>query len=60
MVVYYHYSTYDNKPKISDCYNVIFLEEPQNINRLDICESRWIHKLKVEININQTILPLYR
>ena len=29
----YHYSTHANKPKISDCYNVIFLEEPQNINR---------------------------
>ena len=56
----YHYSTHANKPKISDCYNVIFLEEPQNINRLDICESRWIHKLKAEININQTILPIYR
>ena len=56
----YHYLTHANKPKISDCYNVIFLEEPQNTNRLDIYESRCIHKLKAEININQTILPIYR
>ena len=56
----YHYSTHVNKPKISDCFYVIFLEEPQNTNTLNVCESRWIRKLKAKINMNQTILPIYR
>ena len=53
----YHYSTHENKPKISDCFNVIFLEEPQNTNRLDICESRWIHKLRQKLILNRLFYP---
>ena len=36
----YHYSTHAIKPKISDCFNAIFLGAPLNTNWLDVCESR--------------------
>jgi len=42
---------------ITDCYNVIFLQEPTNTCNLDFLESKWISKLKATININKTIIP---
>ena len=42
---------------ITDCYNVIFLQEPTNTYNLDFLESKWISKLKATININKTIIP---
>ena len=46
-------------PDISDCFEVTFLQEPRNQQKLDVLESMWINKLAEEININKTILPKY-
>ena len=46
-------------PDISDCFEVTFLQEPTNQQKLDVLESMWINKLVAEININKTILPKY-
>ena len=46
-------------PDISDCFEVTFLQEPRNQQKLDVLESMWINKLVAEININKTILPKY-
>ena len=46
-------------PYISDCFEVTFLQEPRNQQKLDVLESMWINKLVAEININKTILPKY-
>ena len=46
-------------PDISDCFEVTFLQEPRNQQKLDVLESLWINKLVAEININKTILPKY-
>ena len=45
--------------KLSDAYQLIFLEEP-DYNKLDIQESYWIDKLNAKINIAKTILPRYK
>ena len=46
-------------PDISECYHVIFLQEPGYYHNLDISESKWITKLKATININRTLLPKF-
>ena len=46
-------------PDISECYHVIFLQEPKYYHNLDISESKWIKKLKATININRTLLPKF-
>ena len=59
-----HFQTWHQKlmnslPDISDCFEVTFLQEPRNQQKLDVLESMWINKLVAEININKTILPKY-
>ena len=60
-----HYNTHHkdffvkNKPDISDCFNVFFLQEPLTFENLDLLESKWIRKLDAEININRTVLPKF-
>ena len=56
-----HYANYNeeilvDKPCISDCFWVIFVEQPNKRN-LDWCEDRWFSKLDAKININTVILP---
>ena len=38
-------------------FEITFLQEPRNQQKLDVLESMWINKLVAEININKTILP---
>ena len=45
--------------KLSDAYEIIFIEEPQYKN-LDITENYWIGKLRSKINIARTYLPKYK
>lgn len=54
-----HTSFLQTHPKISQCLDVIFLEQP-NANQLDFCESKWISRLNANINISKTILPLIK
>ena len=55
----WHKELMNSLPDISDCFEVTFLQEPRNQQKLDVLESMWINKLVVEININKTILPKY-
>ena len=48
------------RSKILDCFTVVFLHETQHVRKLDVCESQWIRKLNAEIDINNTISPIYR
>ena len=36
-------------PDISDCFEVIFLQEPRDQQKLDVLESMWINKLLASI-----------
>nr|CAB3263342.1 uncharacterized protein LOC108950821 [Phallusia mammillata] len=38
-----------NKPDISSCFMVTFVEEPP-MSRLDICEDKWLNDLRASIN----------
>ena len=49
----------NSRPDISYCFEVIFLQEPGDQQKLDALESMWINKLVAEINTNKTILPKY-
>ena len=53
----HHKNFISSHPDISECYHVIFLQEPRYYHNLDISESKWIRKLKATININKTLLP---
>ena len=55
----WHKELMNSLPDISDCFEVTFLQEPRNQQKLDVLESMWINKLVAEININKTILPKY-
>ena len=44
-------------PDISDCFEVTFLQEPRNQQKLDVLESMWINKLVAEIT---SIKQFYR
>ena len=52
----YHEEILVNKPCISSCFRVIFVEQPNKRN-LDWCEDCWFSKLDAKININKMILP---
>ena len=45
--------------RLSDAYEIIFIEEPKYKN-LDITENYWIGKLRCKINIAKTYLPKYK
>jgi len=44
------------KPKLSDYFQVIFVEEP-NPEILDWAEDNWLNKTNAELNLNKMILP---
>ena len=55
----HHKNFISSHPDISECYHVIFLQEPRYYHNLDISKSKWIKKLKATININRTLLPKF-
>ena len=55
----WHTELMNSLPDISDCFEVIFLQEPRDQQKLDVLESMWINKLVAEISINKTVLPKY-
>ena len=55
----WHKELMNSLPDISNCFEVTFLQEPGNQQKLDVLQSKWINKLVAEININKTILPKY-
>ena len=58
-----HYAkdhTFDPKTELAKAYTVTFVEQAKDFKNLDILESRWISKLKANINICKTILPKYK
>ena len=55
MLVYYLFwytELMNSLPDISDYFDVIFLQDPRDQQKLDVLESMWINKLFAEININ--------
>jgi len=62
LIIHYqtkHNANINSLPEIHNCFKVIFLQEPREVTKLDIAESRWINKLNAQININRTVLPKY-
>ena len=49
-----------SKKNLKEAFSVIFVGTTNNYSDLDFLESKWINKLEATININKTILPLYR
>ena len=49
-----------SKKDFKNAYSVVFVDTAANHADLDFLESRWIGCLQANININKTILPLYR
>jgi len=47
---YYKYHDLTQKPPISQCFKVTFVEQPK-ASYLEECEDKWFHKIDVEINI---------
>ena len=41
----YHTQNFNTKLTISDCFSVIFVEEPK-LSHLDWCEDKWYNKLE--------------
>ena len=54
-----HTQNFNTKPTISDCFSVIFVEEPK-LSHLDWCEDKWYNKLEADININKLLLPRFK
>ena len=55
----WHTELVNSLPDISDCFEVIFLQEPRDQQKFDVLESIWINTLVAEINTNKTIIPKY-
>ena len=55
----WHTELMNSLPDILDCFEVIFIQELTNQQKLDVLESVCKNKLVAEININKTILPKY-
>ena len=53
-------NTKHRKKNLKEAFSVIFVDTTNNYSDLDFLESKWINKLEATININKTILPLYR
>ena len=49
-----------SKKDLKEAFSIIFVDTTKNYSDLDFLESKWINKLEATININKTILPLYR
>ena len=58
--LHYAYKHPKSKKDFKDAYSVVFVDTTANHAGLDFLESRWINYLQATININKTILPLYR
>ena len=54
-----HTQNFNTKPTISDCFSVIFVEEPK-LSHLDWCEDKWYNELEADININKLLLPRFK
>jgi len=55
----FHYNILQEKPNLSDCFHVTFIEESE-MQRLDWFEGKWFHKLRAKININKLLLPKFK
>ena len=51
----FHFDAFNGKPDITECYMVIFVEQPDK-TLLDWCENKWINNLNAKININRIFL----
>ena len=51
----WHTELINSQPDISDCFEVIFLQEPGHQQKLDVLQSMWINKLDAD----KTGLPKY-
>ena len=49
-----------SKKYLKEAISIIFVDTTNNYSNLDFLESKWINKLEATIDINKTILPLYR
>lgn len=59
-----HYFTHHSefiadRPLISQCYVVIFVEQPR-FDKLDVCEAKWFQLTKAKINIQKMVVPQIR
>ena len=54
-----HPDIFDCRPLISRCYIVQFVAQPP-FHILDICEDRWLNKIKARINIKKMVLPQFK
>ena len=55
-----HEEILNTDKNFANCYDVIFLEQPNSPHNLDFLESKWISKLNAQINISKTILPKFK
>ena len=51
-----HEHKIEKTPKISECFIVMFLEQP-SYDYLDICEDKRLNKISASINKHRIILP---
>ena len=56
---FYKYHDLTQKPPISQCFEVTFVEQPK-ASYLEECEDKWLHKIDVEINIKKNDFALYQ
>ena len=55
-----HYDTQhqaDKDKELPQAFRVIFVDQPDQVRNLDLCESLWVNRLQASININRTLLP---
>ena len=36
-----------------------FVDQPNSMKQLDLCESLWVNRMQAQININKTLLPRF-
>ena len=57
-----HYDTKhpDEKGRtLPQAFKVFFVDQPNSMKQLDLCESLWVNRLQAQININKTLLPRF-
>lgn len=54
-----HGAALRNKPEIAECFSVVFVEQPP-MEKLDLCEAKWMQRTKATINIQRKVLPRVR
>jgi len=45
---------------LENCYTVAFVFKPNNMEKINIHESKWFNKLQAKINTNKTILSIVK